>query len=97
MRKRRSTKKGGEFKAFFIRLRRCRHACCRRLPLARACSYARTTNLSRMPQLLRFDIEANKLGVYPMSTTSIGSPYYAHSRMGWNFGIQAEAWWWHQI
>ncbi|HEY5812077.1 MAG TPA: carbohydrate porin [Terrimicrobiaceae bacterium] len=24
---------------------------------------------------------------------SIGGPYYANQNMGWNFGIQAEAWW----
>jgi maltoporin len=24
---------------------------------------------------------------------SIGSPYYANSNMGWNFGVQAESWW----
>jgi hypothetical protein len=34
-----------------------------------ACSCAGTPNLSSMPQLLSFDIEANELGVYPMSTT----------------------------
>jgi hypothetical protein len=34
-----------------------------------ACSCAGTPNLSSMPQLLCFDIEANELGVYSMSTT----------------------------
>ena len=35
----------------------------------RACSCAETPNLSSMPQLLRFDIKANKLGYIPMLST----------------------------
>jgi hypothetical protein len=34
-----------------------------------ACSCVGTPNLSCMPQLLRFDIEANELGYIQMSTT----------------------------